>query len=451
MRFIGRPPSTISRGQAVVLAVGAAHVEAGDEHGEHDHAKPDRDAERGHAVADRLGQELLVEGDQADVAVIDDQHERGEHPAEAASACAQFVVLGVGLDPGHHGVDRVGHAGSPVGVGWRAFPRSVTRRCRVSKRTVDQVGMDRWRRNRSSDASIRPDDVNRIPHRPAPSATPPAAMQQEGCGTLAHRAARAARDLQWSDEMSDLYPVDPAFGATIDGDAYERMCAAALADPDAFWRDDAAAPRLDRAPTRIKDVSFDRDDFHIRWFADGELNASVNCLDRHLADARRQDRDHLGSRRSGDAVAAHHLPRAARARLPARQRAAQPRRAQGRPRHDLPADDPRGGGRDARLRAHRRGALGGVRRLRAGVDRRPHRRLRAASWSSPPTKACAAARRIPLKANVDAALKRRAPTRVETVLVVRHTGGAVAMQMPRDRWYDAVVDGQPDTLRARAR
>jgi acetyl-CoA synthetase len=34
---------------------------------------------------------------------------------------------------------------------------------------------------------------------------------------------------------------------------------------------------------------------------------------------------------------------------------------------------------------------------------------------------------------------------VETVLVVRHTGGAVDMQMPRDRWFDAVVDGQPDT------
>jgi len=34
---------------------------------------------------------------------------------------------------------------------------------------------------------------------------------------------------------------------------------------------------------------------------------------------------------------------------------------------------------------------------------------------------------------------------VETVLVVRHAGGAVDMQMPRDRWYDAVVEGQPDS------
>jgi acetyl-CoA synthetase len=41
---------------------------------------------------------------------------------------------------------------------------------------------------------------------------------------------------------------------------------------------------------------------------------------------------------------------------------------------------------------------------------------------------------VPLKANVDAALKLPGTNSVETVLVVRHTGGAVDMQMPRDRW-----------------
>ena len=54
-------------------------------------------------------------------------------------------------------------------------------------------------------------------------------------------------------------------------------------------------------------------------------------------------------------------------------------------------------------------------------------------------------RRIPLKANVDAALALPGTNSVETVLVVRHTHGAVPMQMPRDRWVDAVVDGQPGT------
>src|SRR3546814_852246 len=50
---------------------------------------------------------------------------------------------------------------------------------------------------------------------------------------------------------------------------------------------------------------------------------------------------------------------------------------------------------------------------------------------------------VPLKANVDAALKMPGTNTVETVLVVRHTGGAADMQMPRDRWFDAVVDSQP--------
>ena len=91
--------------------------------------------------------------------------------------------------------------------------------------------------------------------------------------------------------------------------------------------------------------------------------------------ARRQDRDPVGRRRP-DAVAGRHLPRAVPPRLQARQRLEVARRAEGRPRDDLPADDPRGGGRDARLRAHRRDPLGGVRRVLARLARRPHLRLR---------------------------------------------------------------------------
>ena len=84
--------------------------------------------------------------------------------------------------------------------------------------------------------------------------------------------------------MSDLYPVDPAFAAQANLSAadYQRDYAQARQDPDAFWGQ--MATRLDwyTAPTVIKDVSYDLKDFRIRWFADGQLNASVNCLDRHL-------------------------------------------------------------------------------------------------------------------------------------------------------------------------
>ncbi|WP_395076167.1 acetate--CoA ligase, partial [Hyphococcus sp.] len=56
----------------------------------------------------------------------------------------------------------------------------------------------------------------------------------------------------------------------------------ATEEPEAFWA--AIAKRLDWSKpfTKVKDVSFAADDLHIRWFEDGELNACVNCLDRHL-------------------------------------------------------------------------------------------------------------------------------------------------------------------------
>ena len=83
----------------------------------------------------------------------------------------------------------------------------------------------------------------------------------------------------------ELYPVPDwaAERAHMDREGYEAAWAAVKADPEAFWAD--KAKRLDwfTAPTRIKDVSFDKADFRIRWFEDGVLNVAHNCLDRHLA------------------------------------------------------------------------------------------------------------------------------------------------------------------------
>ncbi len=77
-------------------------------------------------------------------------------------------------------------------------------------------------------------------------------------------------------------PAGWASAATLDEAAYQQLCAAAREQPDSFWREQAR--RLDwvNAPTQIKDVSFDAADFRIRWFADGVLNVSYNCIDRHL-------------------------------------------------------------------------------------------------------------------------------------------------------------------------
>ncbi|MEN5228826.1 acetate--CoA ligase [Brevundimonas naejangsanensis] len=86
--------------------------------------------------------------------------------------------------------------------------------------------------------------------------------------------------------MSDpeIYPVpaELAARAHMDRDGYEAARIQARETPDAFWA--TQAERLDwmTFPTKIKDVSFKKEDFRIRWFEDGVLNASVNCIDRHL-------------------------------------------------------------------------------------------------------------------------------------------------------------------------
>ncbi|MDH4384608.1 MAG: acetate--CoA ligase [Caulobacter sp.] len=94
--------------------------------------------------------------------------------------------------------------------------------------------------------------------------------------------AKDLREKTVSEEQLFPVPAEWAARARMDAAGYEAAVARVEADPDGFWRDVAA--RLDwiTTPTQIKDVSFDKADFRIRWFADGVLNVSANCLDRHL-------------------------------------------------------------------------------------------------------------------------------------------------------------------------
>ncbi|MEJ0022488.1 MAG: acetate--CoA ligase [Alphaproteobacteria bacterium] len=64
--------------------------------------------------------------------------------------------------------------------------------------------------------------------------------------------------------------------------AYRSMYAAAVADPEAFWG--VQGRRIDwiKPYTKVKNTSFKRDDFGIRWYEDGVLNVCANCVDRHL-------------------------------------------------------------------------------------------------------------------------------------------------------------------------
>jgi acetyl-CoA synthetase len=87
--------------------------------------------------------------------------------------------------------------------------------------------------------------------------------------------------------MSDekTYPVPKALAerAWINGAKYESMYKASLADTEGFWAAQARE-RLEwiKPFTQVKDTSFDAADLHVRWFADGQINVAANCLDRHL-------------------------------------------------------------------------------------------------------------------------------------------------------------------------
>src|SRR5687768_1068926 len=63
---------------------------------------------------------------------------------------------------------------------------------------------------------------------------------------------------------------------------YQAMYQRSLADPEAFWADQAKRVDWIKQPTKIKDVTYSGD-VKIRWYYDGTLNISANCIDRHLA------------------------------------------------------------------------------------------------------------------------------------------------------------------------
>jgi len=85
-------------------------------------------------------------------------------------------------------------------------------------------------------------------------------------------------------DMSKSYPVPSEFAKTsnLNPISYASMYAASIADPEAFWGEQGQ--RLDwiKPYSQVKDVSWEKSNLHVRWYGDGVLNVSANCIDRHL-------------------------------------------------------------------------------------------------------------------------------------------------------------------------
>lgn len=83
-----------------------------------------------------------------------------------------------------------------------------------------------------------------------------------------------------------VYPVSQLQqeNALITKEQYQAMYKQSIESPNEFWAQQAQRLHWTTPFTKVKDVSFDKKDLHIRWFEDGFLNVSENCIDRHLAE-----------------------------------------------------------------------------------------------------------------------------------------------------------------------
>ena len=236
-----------------------------------------------------------------------------------------------------------------------------------------------------------------------------------------------------------IFPVTSGWAdhARIDGDGYDTLYEAASSNPGAFWLEQAKRLDWTKVPEIAGDWSFAKDDFHIKWFEDGELNVAANCLDRHL-DTR------------GDQVAIiwePDCPTDAPRHITYRElhagvcRFANVLTAQGVAKGDrvtiyLPMIP------EAAFAVLACARLGAVHSVVFGGFSPEAIAGRIEDCGSTivvtADEGCRGGKRIPLKANVDAAAE-KAPG-LKRVIVVKATGGDVTMHT-RDVWYHEAAEG----------
>ncbi len=253
--------------------------------------------------------------------------------------------------------------------------------------------------------------------------------------------------------MSRIHPVPREFAehARVTAGQYKLGYKHSIGNPERFWGD--AGRRLDwlRPYTRVKDVSYAIEDFHIRWYEDGLLNAAANCLDRHLST--RGDKTAIIWEGDDPAQSSHLTYRELHERVC---RFANALKAQGVVRGDrvtiyLPMIPEAA---VAMLACARIGAVHSVvfggfspESLVGRIEDCGSKLVITAD------EGLRGGKKVPLKANVDAALGSGKVPCVERVIVVRRTGGTIGWTEGRDRWYHELVGAasatcEPETMRA---
>ena len=257
--------------------------------------------------------------------------------------------------------------------------------------------------------------------------------QQERRGTLRVPLVPPGRN-----EMSDkIYDVTPEWQkrAFIDNAEYEKMYAASVADPEKFWAEQAKRVDWIKPFTKVKNTSFAPENVSIKWFEDGTLNIAYNCVDRHLA--KRGDQTAIiweGDDPKDDKKVTYKELHAEVCRF------ANVLKAQGVKKGDrvtiyLPMIVEAA---YAMLACARIGAVHSVVFGGFSPDSIAGRIEDCQSTVIVTAdEGMRGGRKIPLKANIDAACEKAGG--VASVIVVKHTGAAVNMQAGRDIYYDDVA------------
>jgi acetyl-CoA synthetase len=242
-----------------------------------------------------------------------------------------------------------------------------------------------------------------------------------------------------------LYPVSPDWAqrAYVDAAKYKELYERSIKDPDGFWGDEARRNLTWIKPfSKVKNASYDPHGVSIKWFEDGVTNVALNCVDRHLES--RADQTAIIWEGDDPAQSLHITYRQLHEKVC---RFANVLKAQGVKKGDtvtiyLPMIPEAA---YAMLACARIGAVhslvfGGFSPdSLASRIKDCHSRLIITA-----DEAVRGGRKVPLKANADAAIE-KVGDMVDKVIVVKRTGGAVHWDAARDLWYEAAMDAaSPD-------